>query len=401
MAQVQQTAQQGPQTATATAVRLTLRNPSPYKRRGMVVVPWQPIAAKLGNPLHARVLFDHGFGGSLAPLDTQVDRLDPNDPTRDELVFRVDEPISAGDEDYQTPCGSVVVEGANAPQTSTSGLKADAAYDGVALTHDKLYVWLNTSVSHDSPNNPWFGGALACVRHDNRDLLDPIAEDLGFELDLDRRAAQIDRIHFVRPPWDEEGSFDQDVFNNYWKCVSTSAGPLRALATIESAPFKFLCRDADQTIRTFTCRVHRTLGILNGSDLITDKIWVTGDVEGPTPPVPMWFSARYFMLVNLSLGSITFRYPDHPGWFAVLAQDTPVHHGYAFATDSYAGPIWHPPLVHKDKSTRHRAYSWELGARRLANAVHLLRRDTTTQSLTDAIGWAWYDLMYKPLRATL
>jgi len=167
-----------------------------------------------------------------------------------------------------------------------------------------------------------------------------------------------------------------------------------------SSNFQFACRDADQNPRTFDCAVHRAVSVFAGSDAIVEKVWVRADVDGKTGPVDLWFSPRYFMLVNLSLAAIKFRYPDHPGWFAILAERNP-QHGYAFATDSHAGAIWHPPLHHKNRTTRHRAYSWELGATREANAVHLFRRNSSTQELTDAIGWAWYDLTYKPLRAKL
>ncbi len=381
-------------------VTLTLRNPSPYERQGLVVTPWEPISRLLGSPKHVRVYRDYGQGFR-AELPFQIDRIDPDDPSRDELLFALDSPLRAGDEDYGTGCGFAVIEPANSAPQNATGPRAKALFHGAELKHDRFDVWLNTASNHDNPKNHWFGGALASVRWNDHDLLDPIAEDVYLDPDEDRRAAQIDRIHLVRPPWDEDGSFDAYVFDKPWRCVGTSDGPLRATATIVSSPFTFRCRGSDQQPRTFTCTVHRAVSIFAGSDVIAEKIWVRGDVEGPTQAVDMWFSARYFMLVNLSLGAITFRYPNHPGWFAVLSTRTRATHGYAFATDSYAGPIWHPPLEHENPSTGHRAYSWGFDATRLASNAHILRRDTTQQELTDTIGWVWYDLLYKPLRATI
>lgn len=381
-----------------TSVKLTLRNPSPYGRSGLAVTPWQPISDLLGGPSHVQVFREYG-GGSRVPLTAQIDRLDPSDPSRDELVFALDRDAESGKDDYTEDSGSIVVE-PGPPQQSTSGPRVNALYDGVQFTNQHLFAWLNTSVTHNASNNPWFGGAMTSVRWDGRELLDPIADDFGFTHDPDKRALQIDRIHLVRPPWDEDGSFDELVFNKPWMSVAVNEGPLRATATIISWPFDFTCHDVDQKARTFKCSVHRAISIFNDSDIIAEKLWVRGDADGPTPAVDLWFSARYFMLVNLSFEAIQFRYPDHPGWFAMVAERRPKH-GYAFATSAHAGPIWHPPLEHRDPNTEHRAYSWELGASQEATGVHIFRRDTTTKLLTDAIGWAWYDLAYKPLRATI
>jgi hypothetical protein len=385
------------QPQTLESVKLTLRNPSPYGRAGLIVTPWQPVSDLLGGPSHVGVFRD--YDGTRVPLTAQIDRLDPSDPSRDELVFALDHDASRGDDDYTSDCGAIVVEPA-APQQVPTGPRVNALYDGVQFTNQRLRAWLNTSTTHDSNDNPWFGGAMASIRWDDQELLDPIADDLGFEHDPDKRSLQIDRIHLVRAPWDETGSFDWFLFDKPWRTVAVNEGPLRATATIVSWPFDFKCRDVDQDERTFKCTVHRALSIFNDSDVITEKLWVRADADGPTPAVDLWFSARYFMLVNLSLETIQFRYPDHPGWFAMVAEGRP-RHGYAFATDAYAGPIWHPPLEHKDPDTAHRAYSWELGATREANSAHIFRRDTTTQRLTDAIGWTWYDLVFKPLRATI
>ena len=116
------------------------------------------------------------------------------------------------------------------------------------------------------------------------------------------------------------------VFDKPWRCVATATGPLRATATIVSTPFEYRCRDVD--------------------------------AKGEVGPVDLWFSPRYFMLLNLTFGPVTSRYPNHPGWFAV-------------------------------------------GATRVAHAAHIFRRDTNQQELTDAAGWTWYDLAFKPLRAKL
>lgn len=375
--------------------KLTLYNPSPYPRGGVVITPWSDVANALGSPANVRVFRDYG-NGYRVPLEAQIDRIDPNDPSRDELVFALDSPLPAGNADYTHGCGDVVIEPSTSP-VAPPAVVANRQFTGVNLNNGSLDAWINTSSNHNAPHNHWFGGALASLRIGNDDMLDPIGQHIGL-LDPDRRAMQIDRIHLVRPPWDEEGSFDANVFDKHWRCVAANSGPLRATATIVSSPFEYRCRDVDQNLRTFTCTVHRAISVLAGRDVITEKVWVSADADGATPPVDLWFVARYFMLVNLYVEPITFRYPDHPGWFVLVAPGFP-RHGYGFATNAYAGPIWNPPLEHGDDETRHRAFSWELGATRLATTAHLFRRNTSSKELSDAIGWTWYDLIYKPLRA--
>jgi hypothetical protein len=79
-------------------VYLTLLNPTPKARGGPVVTRWKPIAERGSLGPHVKVFFDG------REIDAQVDRLDPNDPSHDELVFRLpDQALSPGDFDYKKP----------------------------------------------------------------------------------------------------------------------------------------------------------------------------------------------------------------------------------------------------------------------------------------------------------
>jgi hypothetical protein len=211
---------------------------------------------------------------------------------------------------------------------------------------------------------------------------------------------QVDRIHLVRPPWDERRSVDFLPHLQHWNIVSTSVGPVRATVTIASEPFDFACKDTGGTERTFQCSVYRAISLYGGQDFVGDEIWVKAVDPQTKRPQRFWFSAGYFMMVQFTSDQEIFRYPDHPGWFTIRSLNPPGQ-GYAFATDASATALWNPPLDYADRSSSHRAYAWSLGATRAAHCFHLFRYQAGRQELTDLAGLMWYHLAFKRIRATL
>jgi hypothetical protein len=65
---------------------LAISNPSDYWRSGFVAVPWQPIYQKFQISPEELVLSDLRARFS-NPLLAQVDRIEPEEPSRDTLVF--------------------------------------------------------------------------------------------------------------------------------------------------------------------------------------------------------------------------------------------------------------------------------------------------------------------------
>ena len=394
-------------------VRLTLHNPSPYERGGIVVTPFASIAERMGGWPDGVRVFHERWGMERLELVAQLDRLVPGDRSRDQLVFALAVPLpGAKTDDYSEISGFVTVEPAAAPAVTPGGPSAEPFPTGVKLMSGSLNVFLNTAAHHDDDRqrDRWFGGAVTSVQVDGFEMLDSLAAFFRMPHHPDKRAMQLDRVHIVRPPWDRDVSFDAKLYDKHWRCVNgvpsgkgepsrtTASGPLRATATIASTEFQFTCRDVDQNERAFACTVYRAVSVFRDRDIIGEHVWVSAVPDGGGDPADLWFSARYFMMVQLALRPITFRYPNHPGWFALNSTELP-HNGYAFATDANAGPIWSPPLDYADEHTVHRAYAWELGATRCARTFHLFRNHTSPQALTDVAGWTWYDLAYKPIIA--
>jgi hypothetical protein len=388
---------------------LTLRNPSDYSRGGVVVRKWQPVAKALGVRMRgARV--ERQRGQDWVQLDAQIDRLDPRDRYHDQLVFKLDEEIpGTADEHYGEPSGTVRVAAAG-KNDPPRGVTVERYYTGVKFRNQRMEVWLNSAANKHAPDDTFYGGAVTSVILYNQDFygrrydieaLDAVTS-LGciFMPHPEARAMQVDRIHLVRPPWDKRRSVDVYPFRQPWRIVSVSEGPVRAVATIMSAPFEFRCQNPDETDAVFRCNVYRAISVYDGSDWIGDETWVKARDLSSGRSHRLWFTARYFMMVHFTDRATTFRYPDHPGWFAINQPDDPAL-GYAFATDAMAGAIWNPPLDYRDVSTEHRAFSWDLGTSRTTHCFHKFRCKAGPLQTTHDAGWLWYDLAFKRIRATL
>jgi hypothetical protein len=397
-------------------VTLALRNPSQdQERSGYVVRQWKPVTKALGVRARAVTVEQVVDGGATVELAAQVDRIDPDDRTHDQLVFKLQRPIPSGDEHYQTSSGSVRVHPAKT-NGAVGRARIERYYTGVKLINDNLEVWLNTSAAKydDKPDDKFYGGAVTSVilqkasywpLTDRLESLDAPQSRVGLEPHPEARAMQIDRIHLVRPPWDDRHSVDFFPFRENWTIVSDCVGPVRAAATIMSAPFEFRCRDFDgKRDHVFECNVYRTISLYDDADWIGDEIWVNARNDETKQVQRLWFTGRLFMFVQFTTEPELFRYPDHPGWFSL----TPVRKdtykpwlGYAFATDAMSGAMWNPPLDYRDDHTCKRAYSWELGTSRTVHCVHKFRCETNRLEMGHEAGWMWYDLAFKRIRATL
>jgi hypothetical protein len=380
-------------------IRIGVRNPSGHARGGLVIMPWEPVARACGlSPDEVTVL----QGGE--PLRTQVDLIDPADPSRAELVFALREPVCDGTDDYSKICGTFTVE---RRAQSLLGPRADELPSGVKLrSRDEHYkVWINTSVDRQG-HGTWFAGAItsAELQYSGRviDLLDAPAS-FAQHRHFKNKRIQVDRIRLYRSahdayptPWS-----DVFVFNQPWTTVSVSHGPLRATATIRSTPFEFRTDDGGK--RTTQCAVYRTLTLYDGDSRIFESMCVrevTRSGEDWVPGAWLWFSPRYFALLRIALAEDVevWRYPSLPGWFSVASVEPP-RPAYGFATDSHAGPLWNPPLDYQDddEETEDDAFMWELSVTRHARAVHILAFHTSARLHADAAGSAWHDTTFRPL----
>lgn len=401
-------------------VELSLRNPSEYERAGFVVRRWKSVAKALGVSARsarvARVVDPNDPNSATVELLAQVDRLVPHDRSHDQLVFKLDQRIGTGDEHYKKVSGTVRVSPATA-NAAAAGARVECYPTGVKLINQYLEVWLNTSAVRypdDRPNDNFYAGAVTSVilqkesfwpNTERLECLDALQSRAGLAPHPEARAMQIDRIHLVRPPWDERRSVDVYPFREPWGEVSHSAGPVRAVVTVMSSPFEFRCKDVEgKSDHVFECNVFRALSLYDDADWIGDEIWVNARDLDTGHTQRLWFTARLFMLVELTSAPELFKYPDHPGWFCLTPPNKPSSDpwlGYAFATDAFAGATWSPPLDYRDELTSRRAFSWELGTSRAAHCVHKFRCKTNALEMGHDAGWLWYDLAFKRIRGTL
>jgi hypothetical protein len=362
-----------------------------------------------------RVLNPDDPDSDTVELPAQVDRLDRYDRAHDQLVFKLDKPIGAGDEHYQTVSATVRVSAATS--RATAGGAAVKRYPtGAKLHNQHLEVWLNTSAVKykNQPDDNFYAAAVTSVILQKESFLpfterleavDALQSRAGLYPHPQSRAMQIDRIHLVRPPWDDRHSVDVFPFREPWTVVSRAAGPARALVTVMSAPFEFRCKDVDGTKDdVFDCNVYRALSLFDDADWIGDEIWVNACHRETKRTQRLWFTVRFFMLVEFTSAPELFKYPDHPGWFCLTPPNKPSSDpwlGYGFATDAIAGAIWSPPLDYRDEYTMPRAFSWELGTSRAAHCVHKFKCRTNALVMGHDAGWLWYDLVFKRIRCTL
>jgi hypothetical protein len=380
--------------------RIGVKNPSRHARGGVVVMPWEPVSRACGLAGDDVTVYQ-----GKTPLRTQVDPIDPSDPSRAELVFALQDLVCEGEDDYSKICTTLTV--GERPE-SLLGPRADASLTGVKLRwrDDRYKVWINTSTDRDG-HGTWFAGAITSAELTYGggiiDLLDAPASFKKHRHFKNKRI-QVDRIRLHRGardrhplPWS-----DSFVFNQPWTTIATSHGPLRASATIRSRPFEYRTDDVGGK-QTVECAAYRTFTLYEGDTRIFESICVREVKRSGDDLIPgawLWFSPRYFALLRIALAEDPeiWRYPSLPGWFSVASVEPP-RPAYGFATDSHAGTLWNPPLDYQDDDdeTEDDAWMWELSVTRHARAVHILAFHTSARILADAAGSAWYDNAFRPL----
>ena len=85
---------------------LSVFNPSNYSRGGYVTTPWKPIYEQTHISSESLILRDQ----SGKTLSFQVDCIDPADPTRNVLIFLLNEPVPPGTKDYSSASSFISIE---------------------------------------------------------------------------------------------------------------------------------------------------------------------------------------------------------------------------------------------------------------------------------------------------
>ncbi len=355
------------------SLKLYIFNPSPYSRKGQITLPLQEISERMRpllENLESWVLRDE-WGNQ---LPYQIDCIDPEDPCRDTLSFRVQNWIPPGPTDYSSASTFVTVE-QGVPEIRFGNEPcleilwgADGKARGFRLSNRRLIVWFNLIPDPENNGQDWYAGAATSVQLDHQEILDHFMLDCTSH-DPEKRCMQVERVEL----WDTSGnkliSQTIELFNQSYDLISYSIGSIRATVTIASKPFD--CNYPDHKLnkpRQLRYRLYRVISLSIGAEYIIEEIFVKGEsLDGVTDKeINPFFAVRYYAHINfrpqqdLADEERIYRFYV-PSWSAV-GSPRPPYPGYGLATDiPHANPV---------RWGQHR-FKWQLSMCQSAQCLHL------------------------------
>jgi hypothetical protein len=349
-------------------------------------------------------------------LFVQVDRIDPDDPSRDTLVFLLDQPIEPGPEDYSEPSAFICVERGEPVAQRQGEPSVEVDENGVKLINSQLQVWLSLQPSLPPVKNEtirhgnWYAGSATSVVFNGKEILDTFQGELHWiGHDPEKRCMQVDKI-LLWPPIGET-MIDQEVslFNKVYRPISHSNGPLRASITI-AVPFNYEYLN----LRTgknddLECELYRVISLYAGADYLVEELFVKGKPQGilnkkmlATEAINPYFMVRYYQHLSIGHNPKIYRVTDVPHWLAV-GSEWPPNPGYGFGTDAYTSPVAYP---HRDQQfspdapETEKRFSWFLFPCKSAQCLHLFMWGQP-EGFDARTGIYWKELIHKPLKAAI
>jgi len=387
------------------ANKLAIYNPSSYQRGGHVSTPWKPIYDQTRIPPAELILRD----GSGNELTTQIDKVDPEDASRDILSFSLAEPVQPGPEDYSSPSAFLQISKGKKPVKVSAELGLDIATGssgrawGVLLYNSQLKVFINlANTPGPDPLDPrnWYAGSVTSVQlgHDKKEMLDRFVAEILFDLEHDpEKRLQLDYIQLARPNWETSAYEQVDMFNRSYRLISQAAGPVRVSLTIVSEPFDYRFFDPfARKNRVIDCRLYRILSLYSGSDYLIEELFVKGilrENNNNLEPVNLIFMAQYFAHMDMGKELRIYQFPFVPDWMAI-GVPWPPYHGYGFATDMHIASQVASSLYLEN----YKRFSWQLSPSKMARCLHLFMYEDNGR-FDNKIGHLWYEEIYKPLKA--
>lgn len=387
---------------------LAISNPSDYSRGGYITVPWQPIYQQFQIPAEELVLSDLRDRSHL-PLLAQIDRVDPDDPSRDTLVFSLNQPIPAGSEDnvmfsafVRVDRGKSIPQGLGEPYIEvvygTDGLER-----GVRFVNNRLIVWFNLVSAPEGDQRNWYAGSATSVQLDHQEILDPFHAAKGEWLgqDPEKRCLQVAELQLPGLPHPKSPYYQVCLFNHPYRLVSQSSGPVRASITIATEPFDYIGSDPITGENChLICELYRVISLYAGADYLVEELFVKGkpkldqgESTEHTEAIALHFAPRYFAHMHMGEQPEISQPPHVPSWFAVASSAAP-NPGYGFVTDLHIDAVTYP---HEGDQSR---FSWQLLPCTSAKCLHLFMRDQAG-GVKARTGHCWYELIYKPLKAEI
>lgn len=385
-------------------------NPSNYSRGGYVTTPWKPIYEQTHISSESLILRDQ----SGKTLSFQVDCIDPADPTRNVLIFLLNEPVPPGPKDYSSSSSFISIESGKIVESQKNGLGIEIVQGrkgarAVKLFNTKLSAYINltptvTAEDKDDERN-WYAGASTSVVLNDLELLDTFRSNyvgwIGH--DPEKRCMQIDQIQLLRPPWETTLYQSVSLFDQPYELIAHSTGPLRTSITIASKPFDYSYSDyITRKEHHLKCRLYRIIGLYSNAGYLMEELFVKGvpDEHTNTEIVNLYFIAHYFAYMDIGYERKIYSFFNIPDWFAVGYPNFSPYQGYGFATDVHAGPVVNPHPDFPICSAAYKTFSWKLFPGRHINCIHLFMSDQSI-GFDSRIGHCWYELIYKILKAEL
>ncbi|BAZ33177.1 hypothetical protein NIES4074_56870 [Cylindrospermum sp. NIES-4074] len=387
---------------------LAVFNPSHYWRGGYVSIPWKEITQEFHISPEELVLSDLR-DLSHTPIPAQIDRVDPEDPDRDTLVFSLPKLIPPTSEDDVLASGFVRVDrGQPIPQgVGEAYLEvvygSDGRERGVRLVNSRLIVWFNLIPAPEDNGRNWFSGSATSVQLDHLEILDPFRSVKGEWLgqDPDKRCLQVSELQLPGPAYPKSPYYQVSLFNHAYRLVSQSSGPVRASITIASEPFDYMGADpVTGHNRHLVCELYRVISLYAGADYLIEELFVKGKpkseedriVNGPEI-VNLPFGLHYFSQMNLGKTQDIEQAFSVPDWFAI-GSTAPPYAAYGLATNLHIELMTHP------YQGKQNCFFWQLLPGKSAKCLHLFMRGQP-EGFDSRVGHSWYEFIYNPLRAEI
>lgn len=387
---------------------LTVFNRSNYERSGYIAIPWEAIATQLQIPAADLILSDLR-DLTRRPIKAQVDRVDPEDPSRDVLIFHLEKPIPPCRENDALASAFIRVDlGQPVPKTLYEPsleivYGSDGRARGVRLVNKRLIIWFNFIPAPEDNGRNWFSGSATSVQLDNQEFLDPFRSVRGEWLgqEPEKRCMQVSEIQLPGTLYPKSPYYRVSLFNHSYRLVAQSSGAVRASVTIASEPFDYMGADpVTGQNRHLVCELYRVISLYAGADYLIEELFVKGkpkqkeDKMADAPEVVyLPFELHYFAHMNLGQTQDVEQVFPVPDWFAV-GSIAPPYAAYGLATSLHIEAIAHP---HEGKPN---CFSWQLLPGTSAKCVHLFMRDQP-EGFDARIGHYWYELIYDPLQASI
>ncbi len=411
-------------------VKLFLYNPSEYARTGHIAAQWGPIEARLKNAGIASEQMKI-FDQSNRPVSFQLDRPALHDRSRDILLLTLADEVPPGrDSHYSRATGFVTIDSSGLNLSKEADAKVIAVgpkghEDAVILANSRLQVRFNMTASAEGIEGNWYAGSATSVQLEGRvikEILDPASNFWGH--DPEKRCMQLDFVDVSYPAWSERPRQRFHLYDKPYKLVSVSTGPVRASVTVAAAPFNYRYRDPYSGHERELCAsLYRVLSLFAEADYVIEELFVTALVEeneGLKEPVDLWFAAQFFSSVCFVRPHVS-RIEGIPDWFAISNLLRPFV-SYGFCTDMHVDSVLSPHPDYPCTDGKLHAVSWQVPRSESIKCLHLFSRFQPSIDqyegeeffryesrksreakfhFEDRAGRAWYEQIFKPLRAAV